>query len=216
MSNLKPRFMPLGDSALLVRFSDRLDDAANSAAIGLAARLTEGPPEGVTEVAPNLVSVLLRFDALRTTADLLAGELRVLPPDAWTDEPVPGTRRTIPVTFDGEDLREVAGLLKLDVPAFVTKHNASNIRVLATGFAPGFVYCGFHPEPLHVPRRTTVRQSVPAGTVLFAAGQTAITATAVPTGWHVIGRTAFRNFDAAAEPSTTLRPGDRIVFEATS
>lgn len=216
MTNLKPRFVPLGDSALLVRFGDSLDEAANRAAIGFAARIADEPPEGVEEITPNLVSVLLGFDPRRTSADRVAGELRLLPPDAW-DAPVgSAATHTIPTTFDGDDLTEVAGLLKLDVPAFIARHNASPIRVLATGFAPGFVYCGFHPEPLHVPRRTVVRPTVPAGTVLFAAGQTAIAATAVPTGWHVIGHTAFRNFDPAADPPTRLRAGDRIVFEAVS
>jgi allophanate hydrolase subunit 1 len=54
---------------------------------------------------------------------------------------------------------------------------------------------------------------VPAGTVLFAAGQTAITSTPIPTGWHVIGHTGFRNFDPGAEPPATVRGGDTIRFE---
>jgi KipI family sensor histidine kinase inhibitor len=213
---LIPRLIPLGDSALLVRFGDRLDEAANRAAIGFAARLAESPPEGVEEITPNLVSVLLGIDPKTTTADRVAAELRVLPPDAWEAPLLPAASRRIQVTFDGEDLAEVAALLKLDIPTFIARHNTSPIRVLATGFAPGFVYCGFHPEPLHVPRRTSVRPSVPAGTVLFAAGQTAIAATEIPTGWHVIGHAAFRNFDPARDPPTTLSPGDRIAFEAIS
>ena len=214
MTNLKPRFVPLGDSALLVRFGDRLDDEANRAAIGFAARLAEAPPEGVEEIVPNLVSVLLVFDPRLTTADRVSADLRLLAPEAW-DTPIESKdSHTVSVTFDGEDLGEVAALLELDVPAFVGRHNESSIRVLATGFAPGFVYCGFHPQALHVPRRTTIRASVPAGTILFAAGQTAIAATTVPTGWPVIGHTAFRNFDPVTDPPTTFRPGDRIVFEA--
>ena len=85
---------------------------------------------------------------------------------------------------------------------------------LTTGFAPGFVYCGFHLEALNLPRRDLVRPQVPAGSVLFAAGQTAIAATDIPTGWHVIGRTDLRNFDPAAVPPTRLRAGDSVVFEA--
>lgn len=216
MTNLKPRFVPLGDSALLVRFGDRLDEDANRAAIGFAARLADTLPEGVDEVMPNLVSVLLRFDPRVTNANRIAADLRVLPPDAWDAPSGLAVSHTIRVTFDGDDLADVAGLVDLDIPAFIARHNASSTRVLATGFAPGFVYCGFHPEPLHVPRRTAVRPSVPAGAVLFAAGQTAIAATAIPTGWHVIGHTDFRNFDPGADPPTTLGAGDRIVFEAAT
>jgi inhibitor of KinA len=36
----------------------------------------------------------------------------------------------------------------------------------------------------------------------------------MPTGWHVIGRTAFANFDPAGEPPTQLAAGDVVTFEA--
>jgi allophanate hydrolase subunit 1 len=49
--------------------------------------------------------------------------------------------------------------------------------------------------------------------VLFAAAQTAITSTPIPTGWHVIGHTEFRNFDPAAVPPTRLAAGDMVGFE---
>jgi inhibitor of KinA len=51
---------------------------------------------------------------------------------------------------------------------------------------------------------------------LFAARQTAIAATPIPTGWPVIGRTRFINFDVDAMPPTRIRAGDNVVFEATS
>ena len=82
------------------------------------------------------------------------------------------------------------------------------------GFSPGFVYCGFHPAELELPRRETVRGQVPTGTLLFAARQTAIASTPIPTGWHVIGHTDFSNFDPAASPPTILREGDEVAFEA--
>ena len=117
-----------------------------------------------------------------------------------------------PIVFDGEDLMEVCDRLKLAPGNFVVRHNANPLRVLATGFAPGFVYCGFHSPTMVVPRREQVRPMVPAGTVLFAAGQTAITATPIRTGWHVIGRTIFQNFDPDETPPTAFAPGDTIEF----
>ncbi|WEK06059.1 MAG: allophanate hydrolase subunit 1 [Candidatus Devosia phytovorans] len=205
-----PTILALGDSAILVRFGTRLTDAANRAVIALTGLLEHHPIAGVVEVMPNLVSVLLRYDPLTTSPTLLQGELRLRlfglagamdAPAAWD----------IPVVFDGPDLDEVSAALGLSQDAFIAAHNAAPSRVLATGFAPGFVYCGLH-EAMVLPRRTAVRSSVPAGSVLFAAGQTAITATEMPTGWHVIGRTEFRNFDAAATPPTLLRAGDLLRF----
>ena len=136
-----PTIVPLGDSALLVRFGTRLTDPANRAAIALA----------------DLLESMSRAD-------------------------------------------------------FISQHNAQALRVLATGFAPGFVYCGLHADDLIVPRRAAVRAAVPPGTVLFAAGQTAITATELPTGWHILGHTDFTNFDPGTTPATQLKGGDHVRF----
>ncbi|WP_299747574.1 carboxyltransferase domain-containing protein [Devosia sp.] len=213
---VQPTIMPLGDGALLVRFGDTLSEAANSAAIAFARSLADVPLAGVVESVPNLVSVLLRYDPRSVQLAQLSGEVR-LRLYARDDAALPpAAHHAIAVTFGGEagpDLDAVASSLRLTPEAFVTAHNASALRVLATGFAPGFVYCGFHPPELQLPRRAEVRASVPAGSVLFAAGQTAIAATAIPTGWHVIGTTTFRNFDPQATPPTRMRAGDAISFE---
>lgn len=208
-----PLIMPLGDSAILLRFGTMLNDVANRAAIALAVALAREPIAGVVEVVPNLISVLLRYDPRLVEPADIEGELRlrlfVLDGAAAT-----GAKWSIPIVFDGPDLDEVAAALGMTTPDFVLAHNAVPLRVLATGFAPGFVYCGLHEEALVVPRRKAVRAAVPAGSVLFAAGQTAIAATEMPTGWHVIGHTEFRNFNAAEESPTRLAAGDMLHFEA--
>lgn len=195
-----------------MRFGDSLTDEANRAAIGLAARTEAAGIPGVLEVVPNLISVLLRYEPTTIGFDRLAGEVRLLVSAPGAVAAAGGEHR-VSVTFDGEDLDEVADLLKLSRAAFIAAHNAAVLRVLATGFAPGFLYCGMHPDALVLPRRAIVRRQVPAGTVLFAAGQTAITSTPIPTGWHVIGHTGFRNFDPDAVPPTSVRAGDAIRFE---
>ena len=194
-----------------MRFGTTLTDAANRAAIALATMLDNAPIPGVVEIVPNLVSVLLRYDPLVASPSAVQGELRLRLFGLADAEREP-RRWTIPVIFDGPDLAETAEALGMSTEAFIAAHNAAPLRVLATGFAPGFVYCGLH-DGMALQRRTTVRPSVPAGSILFAAGQTAITATEMPTGWHVIGRTAFSNFDPAGHPPTLLGAGDLIAFE---
>src|SRR6218665_2703299 len=159
--DLSPTLLPLGDSALLIRFGSSLSEPANRAAIGFARRIEGRTPAGVTEIVPNLVSVLLRYDPARIGFAQLAGEVRLLMGGA--DAAQAGRQQVVHIRFDGEDLAEVAAALGRSVEAFVAAHNAAPLRVLATGFAPGFVYCGFHPEALMLPRRSVVRQSVPAG-----------------------------------------------------
>ena len=216
---LLPTLLPLGDQGLLVRFATTLSDAANRRVIGLAQRLRARMPEGATEFDPNLVSVLLKYDPARVDFERLAGELRLLlslPDEIGT---ATGQTHHIAVKFggaEGPDLESAAEALALSPEAFIAAHNAGPLRVLTTGFAPGFVYCGFHPEALRLPRRASVRPSVPPGSVLFAAGQTAIAATPIRTGWHLIGRTDFRNFDAGATPPTRLQEGDFVAFAAVT
>lgn len=219
MSNLKPTILPLGDSAMLVRFAQQLDMDANREAIALARRLENNLPFGVTEIAPNLVSVLVRYNSSIISYAGLSGELRLIISDRAETAISADTRHEIEVNFGGEagaDLPEVAHSLGMNVAAFVAAHNQHPLRVLATGFAPGFVYCGLHDDALTLPRKREVRASVPAGTILFAANQTAITATSIPTGWHVIGRTDFNNFDLKKTKPTLLSPGDYIVFRDAS
>jgi KipI family sensor histidine kinase inhibitor len=209
LPRLTPTLLPLGDQALLVRYADTLSDAANLAAVTLARQLAEDVPEGVEEIAAGLVSVLLR---LAPGAEFARVRGEVILRLGAAAETTVTTRHQVAVTFDGEDLADVATLVKLTPAEFIQRHNAVPLRVLATGFAPGFVYCGFHAPDLVVPRRETVRPMVPAGTVLFAAGQTAIAATPIRTGWHVIGRTRFQNFDPSRSPPTMLQAGDDIRF----
>lgn len=204
-------FQPLGDEAVLVRFGDSLSEEANRRAIGFARRLEVDAPEGVAEIVPGLVSVMVRM-VPGTSFTRLCGELRLR---IGEEAEIETGEHRIEIVFDGEDLTEVAGLLKITPTEFVHRHNAAPLRVLATGFAPGFVYCGFHPAAMVAPRRESIRLRVPAGTVLFAAGQTAIAATPIRTGWHIIGRTTFQNFDPARDPPTQLKAGDTIRFVDT-
>ncbi|MHA6692586.1 5-oxoprolinase subunit B family protein [Devosia sp. A449] len=206
-----PTLIPLGDSGLLVRFGTSLTDDANRAAIALALALDRAPIPGVVEIAPNLVSVLLRYDPLESAPSVIVGELRLLLFNLGHERRA--TKHwTIPVSFDGPDLDAVAAVLGMTAPDFIAAHNANPLRVLATGFAPGFVYCGLHAPELVLPRQTSVRPSVPTGSVLFAAGQTAIAATEMPTGWAVIGHTSFINFDPTSERPTRLGAGDVVTF----
>ncbi|UYO00127.1 MAG: carboxyltransferase domain-containing protein [Devosia sp.] len=204
---------PLGDSAIMVRFGLVLDDGANRDAIRFAQAVSADPVSGVVEVVPSLVSVLVRYDARAISFDRLRGELTLRIGRQPDEERC--SLWTMDIDFGGEagpDLNEAAESLGMNSAAFIARHNREPLRVLTTGFAPGFVYCGFHGEDMVLPRRQTVRASVPAGSILFAAGQTAVTATDLPTGWHVIGSTDFRNFDASREPPTQLRAGDRVQF----
>ncbi len=203
---------PLGDEALLVRFAFELNDSANQKSIEFAQFLKTQNLPYVQEITASLVSVLVRYDNRKINFSKLSGLLRLA-----LSQPIKllkenSQTHVIEVNFEGEDLPLVAELVGMSVGEFIKQHNIKPLRVLTTGFAPGFVYCGMHKKELFVERREQIRKSVAAGAIIFAAGQSAITATSIPTGWHVIGSTDFINFDISKNPPTKINAGDYVSF----
>ena len=67
-----------------------------------------------------------------------------------------------------------------------------------------------------MPRRSTPRVRIPAGTVAIAREQSAVYTLETPGGWNLIGCTPLALFTPRADPPTLLHPGDRIRFEPIS
>ncbi len=209
------RLLAVGDRGLLVQFATRLSDMANKSAIEGAHKLAGAAIRGVEEIAPSLVSVLLRYDPGQIAFFALCNEVRLALATSARYNGFVAKSREIPVVYGGDggpDLACAAELCHMEVKDFIAAHSRHEIRVLATGFAPGFVYCGLYQESLNIPRRIKIHSRVAPGSVIFAAGQTAITATSIPTGWHVIGHTGFANFQPDRDPPVLLEAGDMVRF----
>jgi inhibitor of KinA len=205
---------PLGEAALLIEAAPA-DLLANRAVLALAQALDAAALPGAQLALPTVSSLLLRFDPLRTTAAALEAALREL---LLTLTPLPAEPTRIlrvPVSYGGEhgpDLLDVAQQLGLTPQQVVAEHCAPIYRVLLIGFSPGFPYIGPLPARLYLPRRTTPRTAVPAGSVAIAVEFTGIYPARLPGGWHLLGRTSLRLFDPAADPPTALAPGDGVQF----
>jgi KipI family sensor histidine kinase inhibitor len=110
----------------------------------------------------------------------------------------------------------VAEELSLRPAEVVAIHVAVTYRVFLLGFAPGFAYLGTVSPRLALPRRATPRSQVPPGSVAIAGAQTAVYPFAMPGGWHLLGRTDVRLWDATADRPSRLVPGDRVRFVAVA
>ena len=58
--------------------------------------------------------------------------------------------------------------------------------------------------------------AVAAGSVGIAGAQTGIYPLNSPGGWHIIGRTPIKQFDASTESLVKLKVGDRVQFYGIS
>ncbi len=203
----------LGDSAFLVRWPTEL--AAAGASLAAMAALAADPPAGLVDLVPAIDSLLVCFDPLAADDRQLSERLQTLAAQPPLQSLPTGREVVIPVRYggdDGPDLEAVAQQLRLTPAEVIALHTATELRVMMIGFAPGFPYLGWLPPALHLPRRTTPRIAVPAGSVAIAVGMTGIYPATLPGGWHLIGRTEVRLFDPAVDPPTLLQPGDRVRF----
>ncbi|MFF3755123.1 allophanate hydrolase subunit 1 [Streptomyces sp. NPDC002018] len=201
------RTLPVGDRALLVELADAEETAALHAE--LLRRRAEGTLPPVGEIVPAARTVLL--DGLDDPAGFAAGL------DGW-EIPAAGPRTTdtveLPVRYDGPDLAEVAALWGVGARDVARIHSAAEFRVAFCGFAPGFGYLTGLGEQYAVPRRSTPRTAVPAGSVALAGPYTGVYPRSSPGGWQLIGTTDTVLWDPARASAALLTPGARVRFTA--
>ncbi len=97
----------------------------------------------------------------------------------------------------------------------ITLHTQKIYNVFMIGFLPGFAYMGEVDERIAMPRKQQPN-IVAAGSVGIAGKQTGIYPLISPGGWHVIGRTPLKLFDAKREEPILLRAEDTIQFYSIS
>lgn len=210
-----PVFAPLGDGAIMVTLSETASREVTRQVHAAASAVRSGNVPDVLDVVPAYASFAVHYDPISTDAVQLETRLRdIVAASLSSKEPVgANTLVTIPVRYDGPDLDMVAretGLTRDDV---IARHHATEYSVYMIGFAPGFAYLGDLDPALHLPRREAPRTRVPPGSVAIAGSQTAVYPLETPGGWHLIGTTTLRMFDALRDPPSLLKAGDRARFE---
>lgn len=214
------RISPLGDRCLVVEFGQHVDPEIARKVRSFAAHLLGNLPDGVLDIVPTFTTVAVHYRPKAFSGPELPHVQLRRQLDAVLAHGVAGERVTprmveVPVCYGGElgpDLDEVATACRVSPQEVIGLHSASPHVVYMLGFAPGFPYIGGLDDRLAVPRRSTPRTVIPAGSVAIARDQSVIYPIETPGGWNLIGRTPLRLFDASAEPPCMLQPGDEIRF----
>lgn len=217
MSGLPIAIRELADSTLLVQTgADPLISASRAAATNRLARaLIDAPIPGVLDVVPSYTTILIEFDLLTTDVDDLIVAIETEAEAIEEGEATPRRIVTIPVLYGGDagpDLNEAADYLGLAPERVVELHSGAEYFVAAVGFSPGFGFLLGLPTELTIPRRSTPRVKVPAGSVATAAGQTGVYPMSTPGGWWLLGKTPAKLFDLQREQAFALEPGDGVRF----
>jgi len=196
------QLLPYGETARLLECQD-LDDSRR-----MLHWLQEQQCPEIAEIIPGARTLLLRL-----TSPLPVGLVRTMidiepPPVRQADADLV----IIDVRYDGPDLEVVADRLQLGIEELIKHHTDQEWTVAFCGFAPGFGYLAPSNRALPVPRRSTPRTRVPAGSVALADQWSAVYPTTSPGGWQLIGRADVLLFDVTREQPALLSPGTRVRF----
>jgi KipI family sensor histidine kinase inhibitor len=211
------RIVSAGDAALVLEFPAKLDAATSGRVIAIAEAARRRFAAVLRDVVVGYHTLTVYFDPLTIDAAWLEDQLTALASEEPEDEQVPRAVIEIPVCYGGDlgpDLPDVAAHAGCSEQDVVDLHTSSEYRVFVVGFVPGFAYMGPVDPRIALPRRSSPRTRVPAGSVAIAAGQTGIYPVETPGGWHIIGRTHVRPFDEARAEPVLFQPGDRVVFRS--
>lgn len=217
MSGLPLRIEALADSALLAQFGDEaiIDPVRSATVARIAQGIIDRSLPGVRDVVPSYSTILIDFDLI--TADIPAIEHAIVEETHAVEHGAgaPLRRVSIPVCYGGEygpDLDELAALKGFSSEEIISLHSNASYLVAVMGFSPGWAYLLGLPEELTIPRRSSPRVRVPAGSVATAGGQTGVYSQPTPGGWWLLGRTPALMFDLNRTDPFLLHAGDEVRF----
>lgn len=211
-------FKPIQEYAVLIETGLSGVDQAASACLRFKRQLEALTHPGIEEIVVGANSLLVLLDedgaGANSMIHTLEAALKTIPSDAGLDPLREARTHRIPVHYDGADLAEVAVQARLSVDEIVSLHSGAVYTVAFHGFAPGFSYLSGLPARLRMPRLSSPRTLVPAGSVAIAAEFSGIYPLAGPGGWHLLGSCSVSLFDPTRDPPALFAPGDRVKFEA--
>ncbi len=212
------RVLNIGDRAITFEFGTDISRKVSHHVLGVHAQIKELIAQkmagGLIESVPTFRSLTVHFDPLK----LFPEEVETLISPYIKEghaETMPSTHWSFPVCYDPEyapDLDDVARATNLTTQEVIETHLKQFYDVFMLGFLPGFAFMGMLDDKLRLPRRDEPRTAVPQGSVAIADQLTAIYPSVSPGGWHLIGQTPVRLFDATENRSALLKAGDRVGF----
>ena len=209
------RILIEGDSSVLIVFGDAISTETNQKITSTVQLIREQKIEGIVDMIPAFVSLLINYNPLVISYDSLRARLeQILRVETRAAETIKRVYE-IPVCYGGQygpDLESIADHAGLSPEEVVKIHTSRDYLIYMLGFLPGFCYLGGLDERIHTPRLESPRIRIPAGSVGIGGSQTGIYPMDSPGGWQLMGMTPVRTYDPARETPILVQAGEYIRF----
>ena len=171
-------FFPLGNSALLLNFEQRIDAGINRQVADFTSYLKSKKIEGILYLIPAYCSITIGYDPrLWNFTDLGERINRYLDKEFAATRVTTARKLSIPVCYHegfALDLNSLAEAKDMLVEEIIAIHTGTVYQVYMMGFLPGFVYLGRLDKRLNCSRKEKPRLTVPSQSVALAGAQTGI------------------------------------------
>lgn len=226
-NNFSYNIFSLGDAAATIDFGNIIEQTINQEVIRRFYQIKDNPFPGLIDIVPAYSSLTIHYDILKVKQHHSGSETAMETVkqllEAKMKEPCP--ERTIqkrliniPVCYEAEfapDLQQFISAKNIAREDLIALHTQKTYNIFMMGFLPGFAYMGEVDKKIALPRKHQPN-IVAAGSVGIAGKQTGIYPLISPGGWHIIGRTPLKLFDAGRTEPILLRAEDTVQFYSIS
>ena len=218
---------PLGDAAATIDLGNTINGFLNDKVIAMQQWMLANSFAGQKDIIIAYSSLTIIYDPFvimqrfrpgTTVFEWVKEKLIMAFNQSAVQQFNPSAAVRIPVCYDAifaMDLHAMAAAKNMQPDEIVALHTGRIYRVYTIGFLPGFSYMAEVDGQLITPRKPKPVQ-VAAGSVGIAGAQTGIYPLESQGGWHIIGRTPVRQFDAGSAALVTLKVGDHVQFYGIS
>lgn len=199
-----------GDAGALIDLGDVSFDELQ-AALAVAKRFP-----GVDAAIAGHSSILVLHDGLLDSRALTAHLETGLP--ASGEPAMSGRTHELRVGVNENDAPDLPRLLSgsgMTREEFLAELASLRLRARYLGFRPGFAYLEGLPAKWKLPRLSTPRMTVPAGSMGIAGTMAGFYSEVSPGGWNLIGRTDAILWNPWAARPNLIAPGDGVCIKPT-
>lgn len=214
---------PVSENMLTIHVGDSIDLDVNKKAFHLYHQLLKNRDNSWLDIIPAYGTISIVYDvvAIRrqqlSAFDWMKSQIEKVMSEIQEETIVPSRQVHVPVCYDAEfawDADRISKEKHISFNELIALHTSKSYHIFMIGFLPGFAYMGPVDPRIAIPRISTPRTRVLAGSVGIAGEQTGIYPFNSPGGWNIIGRTPLPVFDLNAAQPVLFQPGDQVNFVA--